>query len=78
MLEAVIFSENNSNGEWEDSLEDIFQIMAPVTVSECYTAMGENSRPSNSGPVDGYSLIIPELSVFSDGYCLNFREFFRE
>ena len=40
MLEAVIFSENNSNGEWEDSLEDIFQIMAPVTVSEC-TAMSE-------------------------------------
>jgi hypothetical protein len=33
-MEAVIFSETNSTGEWEDSVEDIFQITAPVTVSE--------------------------------------------
>ena len=34
LFKAAIFSETNSTGECEDSLEDSFQIMAPVTVSE--------------------------------------------
>ena len=34
LFKAAIFSETNSTGESEDSLEDSFQIMAPVTVSE--------------------------------------------
>ena len=31
---AAILRETNSTSEWEDSLEDSFQIMAPVTLSE--------------------------------------------
>ena len=34
LVKAAIFSETNTTGESEDFLEDSFQIMAPVTVSE--------------------------------------------
>ena len=43
LVKAAIFSETNTTGEWGDSLEDSFQIMAPVTVSEC-TAPSECTR----------------------------------